>query len=51
MAFDACAGKDYVMGRDPITFCEFVSRMRHVKVEPIAVEVVNAEGTYILIYI
>ena len=36
--------RDYVMGRDSITFCEFVSRLRHVKVEPIAGEVVNAEG-------
>ena len=27
--------RDYVMGRDLITFCEFVSRLRHVKVEPI----------------
>ena len=36
--------KDYVMGRDSITFCEFVSRLRHVKVEPIAGEVVNVEG-------
>ena len=38
--------RDYVMGRDPITFCEFVSRLRHVKVEPIAGEVVNAKGIY-----
>ena len=25
--------RDYVMGRDSITFCEIVSRLRHVKVE------------------
>ena len=42
--------RDYVMGRDPITFCEFVSRLRHVKVEPIAGEVLNAEGIYFNIY-
>ena len=42
--------RDYVMGRDPITFCEFVSLLRHVKVEPIAGEVVNAEGIYFDIY-
>ena len=40
--------RDYVMIGDSITFCEFVSRLRHVKVEPIAGEVVNAEG--IMIY-
>ena len=33
--------RDYVMGRDSITFCEFVSRLRHVKVEPIEGEVVS----------
>ena len=38
--------RDYVMGRDPITFYEFVSRLRHVKAEPIAGEVVNAEGIF-----
>ena len=38
--------RDYVMRRDSITFCEFVSRLRHVKVEPIAGEVVNAEGIF-----
>ena len=36
--------RDYVMGRDSITLCEFVSRLRHVKVEPIAGEVESAEG-------
>ena len=36
--------RDYVMGGDSITFCEFVSRLRHFKVEPIAGEAVNAEG-------
>ena len=36
--------RDYVMERDSITFCEFVSRLRHVKVESIAGEVFNAEG-------
>ena len=38
--------RDYVMERDSITFCEFVSRLRHVKVEPIAGGVVNAEGIF-----
>ena len=42
--------EDYVMGRDSITFCEFVSRLRHVKVEPITGVVVNAEGIYFDIY-
>ena len=42
--------RHYVMGRDSITFSEFVSRVRYVKVEPIAGEVVNAEGIYIVIY-
>ena len=26
--------RDYVMRGDSITFCEFVSQLRHVKVEP-----------------
>ena len=38
--------RDYVMRGDLITFCEFVSQLRHVKVEPIAEEVVNAEGIF-----
>ena len=38
--------RDYVMRGDSITFCEFVSQMRNVKVEPIAGEVVNAEGIF-----
>ena len=38
--------RDYVMGRNPITFCEFVPRLRRVKVELIAGEVVNAEGIF-----
>ena len=38
--------RDYVMRGDSITFCEFVSQLRHVKVEPIAGEVVNAEGIF-----
>ena len=36
--------RDYVMGRDWITFREFVSRLRHVKVERITGEVDNVEG-------
>ena len=38
--------RDYVMGGDSISFCEFCSRLRHVKVEPIEGEVVNAEGIF-----
>ena len=34
--------RDSVMGRDSITFCEFVSWLRHVKVEPIAREIGRA---------
>ena len=37
---------DYVIGRGLITFYEFVSQLRHVKVEPIAREVDNAESIY-----
>ena len=36
--------RDYVLRGASITFCEFVSQLRHVIVEPIAGEVVNAEG-------
>ena len=35
------------MERDLITFYDLVSRLRHVKVEPIAREVDNAESIYI----
>ena len=38
--------KDYVMRGDSITFCEFVSQLSHVKVEPIAGEVVDAAGIF-----
>ena len=38
--------RDFVMRGDSITFCEFVSQLSHVKVEPIAGEVVNAEGIF-----
>ena len=38
--------RDYVMGKDSITFCEFVSWLRNVRVEPIAGEFDNAEGIY-----
>ena len=40
---------DYVMGRDLITFYEFESRLRHVKVEPISREVDKCRK-YLVIY-
>ena len=38
--------RDYVMERDSITFCEFISRFRTVKAEPIVGKVIDAKGIF-----
>ena len=38
--------RGYVMERDSITFCEFISRFRTVKAEPIVGKVIDAKGIF-----